>query len=304
MSKGLPMINLAELPFPPVVEALSFEQVLAQARTKFVEFWEALRLEYPSLPPYSVDMLDSDPAIIVLQAFAFREVIARARVNDAAKALMLATAVGDDLQHFAADFGLVRAQVRPATEDAPAVMETEESLRERRRLAPDGYAAGGPGEAYEFHARTVAPELKGALAVKGEGNRVDLVLLGLDGDGAVSSEIIARVHQRLSPRNLRPLTDALYVRSAAIIHQKIRVRGALASGPDRELIRTRTIAGIQKYASERHGIGRPLFVDGIIAGGRKDGGWETLAVLEPAADVDPGRYGAIFVPSIEVEFAP
>ena len=301
--RGLPSINLADLPLPPVLQPLDYETLLSDIIAEFKQRWEAVRVLNPELPSYDQEMLESDPAKIVLESAAYIYLLALARVNDAAKALMLATTSGADLDHFASDFNLPRLIITPATGDAPAVIESDRDYRQRRWLATEGYAAAGPEDAYRFFALSADPSIKEALAVKGEDNRVDLVLLSHIGDGAVSSEIVSKVHAALSPLKTRPLTDALYTRSATIVEQDVRVMITVPFGPDRETVRAKALAGITAYARSRHALGKALRVDGIIGAAREGNAVETMQVIAPSADVDPGPFGAVYVRTITVEIA-
>lgn len=301
--RGLPSINLSDLTLPPVLQPLDYEVLLADIIAEFKGRWEDLRITNPDLPSYDVEMLETDPAKIVLESAAYIYLLTLARVNDAAKALMLATTTGADMDAFAADFNLQRLVVTPATDSAPAVMENDRDFRQRRWLATEGYSAAGPEDAYRFFALSADASIKEALAVKGDDNRVDLVLLSRNGDGTVPNEIVTKVHDAVSPSKTRPLTDSLYTRSAAITSQAISVLVTVPYGPDRETVRAKALAGITAYASERHALGKALRVDGIIGAARAGNAIETIEVTSPAADVDPGPLGAVHVSSITVNLA-
>lgn len=71
-------------------------------------------------------------------------------MNDAARAIMPAYAVGVDLDNIAALFGIVRFVITPADPQtgAPAVMESDADFRRRMVLAPEGFSVAGPEGAY------------------------------------------------------------------------------------------------------------------------------------------------------------
>lgn len=129
MSQQTP-IDLSQLPAPEVVEPLDYEAILA-------EMLAHLR----TLDPEFDALVESDPAYKILQAAAYRELLIRQRVNDAARAVMLAHATGADLEHLAALFGVARL---------PG--ESDTALRRRAQLAPAAYSTAGPRAAYLFHA--------------------------------------------------------------------------------------------------------------------------------------------------------
>lgn len=302
--RTLPTLDLSGLELPPVVQPIAYEALLADIVADFKGRWEVRRAADPMLPAYDVEMLETDPAKILLESAAYIYMLQLARVNDAAKALMLASAAGADLDAFATDFGLSRLVVTPAEGDSPAVLESDRALRQRRHMAPDAYAAAGPADAYSFFALSAEPSIKEAVAVKGPDNRVDLVLLSRLGTGAVAPEIVGRVHDALSPQRVRPMTAALYTRSADIVAQPIVASIVVPAGPDREAVRARAAAQIAAYAAERHAIGAVLYVDGIIGAARAGNAVQTIAVVSPAGDVDPGAYGAVHVPTVAVTVAP
>lgn len=284
-------INLADIPLPAVIEVLSFEETLAEMQTDLIE-------RYPDIEP--VLQLESALVNKMLQVFAYREMLLRARVNDAAKALMLATTTGTDLDNFAADFDMERL-VLSVDEFGNKIFESDEAFRLRRQLAPDGYAAAGPENAYKFFALSADGRIKQVEAIKGENNRCDVVLLGRDGDGSIDQEIVSKVYAALSPKIRRPLTDNVYVRSASITTQVIRVKVKLQTGPDPTTAKAKAKASIEAYAKQRAAIGTVLRVDGIIGAAHAGNALESATVIDPPFDVDPGKFGAVYVPEVIIE---
>ncbi|MFS1808983.1 baseplate J/gp47 family protein, partial [Bacillus anthracis] len=181
----------------------SYEDILAEAQADLIE-------RFPDIEP--VLQLESALVNKLMQVFVYREILLRARVNDAAKALMLATATGTDLDQFASDFGMERLIIGKNADGKP-IYESDDDFRQRRNLAPDGYAAAGPENAYKYFALSADGRIKQVEAIKGENNRCDVVVLGRDGNGSVDQEIISKVYEALSAKTRRPLTDNVYVRS-------------------------------------------------------------------------------------------
>lgn len=284
-------INLANIPLPAVIETLSFEETLAEMQADLIA-------RFPDIEP--VLQLESALVNKLMQVFAYREILLRARVNDAAKALMLATTTGTDLDNFAADFDMERLVVGTDADGNP-IYESDEAFRLRRQLAPDGYAAAGPENAYKFFALSADGRIKQVEAIKGEHNRCDVVLLGRDGDGSVDQEIVSKVYAALSPKTLRPLTDNVYVRSVSVTTQTIKVQIKLQTGPDPVTIIAKAKASIEAYAAERSAIGTILRVDGIIGAAHAGNSLESASVIDPPFDVDPGKFGTVHVPEVIVE---
>ena len=104
-------IDLSRLPVPNVVEALDFEIILAAQLDDLIERDDTY-----------TGLLESDPAMKVLQVTAYRELLLRQRVNEAARAVMLAYAMDTDLDHLGALMNVERLQVSPADSDKGKVL--------------------------------------------------------------------------------------------------------------------------------------------------------------------------------------
>lgn len=136
------------LPLPQVVEELSFENIFNQSRDTFAD------LQRPHQPDVDeVLQLESEPAAKVLQAHSYREMLYRARVNDAARAHLQPFALGTDLDYLAGDFGVTRLPE-----------ETDERLRVRLGLRIAALAGQGTREHYEFTALAASNQVRQARA--------------------------------------------------------------------------------------------------------------------------------------------
>lgn len=284
-------INLASLPAPQVIEELTFEGILADMKADLIA-------RFPQVEP--VLQLESSVAVKVLQACAYRELLLRARVNDAARSNLLAFSTGGDLDHIGATFGVERLVVTPATDSDPAVMEDDDRFRQRIQLGIVAYSVAGPIEAYIFHGLTADPSILDVAVNNPHTNRIEITVLSSTGNGAASSDQLERVADALSPTNARPLTDDVRVRSATIIEQPVNVRLVLPRGPAPEAVRALAETRIRAYCNQRRRIGRALRIDGIISAARSAGEMEQAIVEAPLADINPGHAGAVFVPSITV----
>lgn len=150
---GFSAIDLTKLNAPDIVEQLDFEQVLADMLS-----------DLQSRDSTFTALLESDPVMKVLEVAAYREVLLRARINDASKAVMLASAIGTDLEHLAAYFGVERQLIDPGDEDAippiPPSFEDDDRLRKRTQLSLEGHSIAGPVGSYIFHALAASPMVK------------------------------------------------------------------------------------------------------------------------------------------------
>ena len=144
-----------------------------------------------------------------MQVVAYREMLLRARINEAAKANMLAYATKGDLDNLAAFFGVERL------ED-----ETDERLRKRTQLALEGFSTAGPVGAYIFHSLSASNEVKSVSVKSPNPGEVLVTILSNVGDGTVGQELIDTVLAKLNEDDIRPLTDLVSVQGAEIINYR------------------------------------------------------------------------------------
>ncbi|OWF82507.1 baseplate J-like protein [Yersinia frederiksenii] len=95
----MPIIDLNQLPAPDVVEKLDFETILTERKATLISLFPEEQQEAVA----RTLALESEPLTKLLEENAYREVIWRQRVNEAARANMLAYAVGHDLDVMAAN---------------------------------------------------------------------------------------------------------------------------------------------------------------------------------------------------------
>lgn len=270
-------INLSDLPFPGVVETLSFETILAE-----------MLADLQARDPAFSALVESDPAYKILEVAAYREVIVRQRVNDAAKAVTLAYATGTDLENLAALFGVSRLTIDEGDPDAvppePPEYETDAELRARAQLALEGMSTAGPRGAYEYHARTVAA-VKDASAVSPNPGEVVVTVLGRDGDGSVSSEVLDDVEDALNAEDVRPLTDQVTVQGPTIIPFTVEAELYLYDGPDSAVVLAAAQSALASYLSARHALGNDIALSGIYAALHQSG-VQRVALTSPPANIE------------------
>ncbi len=147
--------NLSSLPDPQIVEALSFQTIFNELRVDFGE----------RFPEFSA-LVESDPAIKLLEVAAYRETILRARVNDAFKATLLAFAAGTDLDNLAAFYGLNRI-----------AQETDAELRDRTINRIQGSSTAGGAAWYRYQALTADAGVRDARVTSPAAGEVSVALL-------------------------------------------------------------------------------------------------------------------------------
>jgi len=208
-------LDLSALPAPDVLEPLDFEVVYQEGLDTFRGYmgdnWSA--------------PLESDPVVKLLEIGAYNKVGNRARVNDAGKALLLAHAIGSDLDQLGANVNLPRLVIQAedllAVPPVPEVKEQDDPYRERIQLAFEGLTTAGPRNSYIFHARNASGLVMDATAESPEPCEVTVTVLSSEGEGVASPELLAAVATGLNDENVRPLGDRVTVQSAEIIHYRI-----------------------------------------------------------------------------------
>jgi phage-related baseplate assembly protein len=286
-------VDLSRLPAPTVIDPLSYEAIYAAMLAD-------LRIRLPAFDA----TIESDPAVMLLQVAAYREFILRARVNDAARAVMPAYATGADLDHLAALFGVTRLTLDPgdAARGIAPTLEGDDSFRRRMVLAPEGYSVAGPEGAYIYHALTAAADVLDASATSPAPGEVLVTILSRDGDGTASVELVDTVVRYLSADRRRPMTDHVTVRSAEILRYAIDATVTTFPGPDAAIVLAAGRRRLDAYVAACHLLGRDVTRSGIFGALHIDG-VVNVAIASPAADLIIDRTQASWCTAITVAHA-
>jgi len=268
-------IDLSRLPPPDVVEPLDFETILARRRADFL-----------ARCPEFTAFVESDPAIKLLETGAYAELVLRQRINDAARSMLVAYALGSDLDQLAAVFGVIRREITPAdpVTNTPAVMESDDDLRRRVLLAPDSYSVAGPASAYVFHALSADGDVLDASAVSPRPGEVTVSVLSRIDDGTAAPELLAIVRDLLAGDEVRPLTDRVAVQSAELVPFDVLAQLTLYPGPDAQLILATAISTLEQLLATNRRLGRNISRSAIIAA-LHVGGVQNVILIEPVGDI-------------------
>lgn len=268
-------VDLSRLPAPDVVEALDFETLYAEAVAQF-----------QGLFPDFDATVESDPVVKLIQLFCYRELVLRQRVNDAARAVMVAYANGADLDALAALFRVERFIITPADPDTntPAVLETDDDLRRRMVLAPEGYSVAGPEGAYIYHALSASADVLDASATSPSPGRVVVSVLSRTGNGTAPQATLDAVAAKLTDESIRPLTDLVTVQSAAVVGFSIIATMYFFSGPDRAVVLAAARSRLDEYLANARKLGRDINRAGIIAALHPEG-VQNVILQSPASDI-------------------
>lgn len=287
------MIDLSALAPPHVVEPLNFEQVLATLKTE-------LLAAYPAAA--DVIELESEPLVKLLQVVAYREVLLRQRVNEAARSVMLAHAVGTDLDHLGANWDVARL---PGEDDT--------RLRHRVQQGFNRLAAAGPADAYRQHALGVSAaivdvdvfsEAPGAVTVAvlarrtvpaaeltPEAAALSRALFGAapSADQAhalepTDSPTLRAVLDAVNAEHVRPLTDQVVVRAPAVQTFAVQAIVQVLPGPDAAVILARRRQALQAHLASVQRLGYDITRAGLIAA-LVEPGVKNVRLLQPAVDL-------------------
>ena len=352
-------IDLPQLPAPTVVELLDFEQIFESMRDQLSglqpllftaqgepALFNAVRHTsdngevYFKVPATTDELiylqLDSDPSVKLLQIVAYRELLLRQRVNEAARSTMLAFATGPDLDHEAARFGVERLVINPGDESAippvTPVYESDNALRRRAQLALEGYSTAGPIGAYAYHALSASAQIKSvdiaapafarlsltseqsavlpadATAIKvvddvglpdPKPGDVAITVLALEGDGTASQTILDAVSDTLNDDAVRPLTDRPRVRSAEIVPYTLHAVLTLHSGPDPGIVRQAAVDAITAYVADAHRIAQPPTFPGFYRALKQPGVYD-VELIQPTDAIALEAWQAAYCTSITV----
>jgi len=318
-------VDLSRLPAPDIIEVLDFETILADAVARML-------VEFPEF-----GNRDSDPAKRLLRVFSYLAQLLRQRVNDAARAVMPAYAVGADLDNIAALFGITRFTITPGDEvlGIPAVMESDADFRRRMVLAPEGYSVAGPEGAYIFHALTASPDVLDASATSPEPDDIKALVLSILADhsaaaplvaamtvaldnavwpgqvvisvlsrednGAADPALVDTVEAYLSDETRRPLTDFVTAQSADIVEFSVEANLTTFSGPDGGVVMAAARASLDAYIAASHRLGRDITRSGIFAALHVEG-VQNVELHSPAADIIIARDQAPWCTAIAVNY--
>lgn len=295
----LTAIDLSSLPSPEVVEPLEYEVIKAAMVADLKARYEAEGLEFTAL-------LESDPAVKVIEVAAFREMILRQRVNDAARSVMLAFATDGDLDHLAAPFGITRLLLDPGDPDAkppvPPTWETDDRLRRRVTMAFDGYPTAGSVESYEFHAFSATAQVRDVDVSSPAPGEVVVTVLSIDGDGTPDQTTLDAVAAAVTADKVRPLTDHVTVAAPGIAHYTIEATLSLYSGPDQDVVRQAALAAVTEHANQHHRLGSDVTLSGLY-GALHRPGVHKVTLTSPAADIDVPNSGAAWCAGITINVA-
>lgn len=272
-------VDMSQLPAPTIIETLSFEDI-----------FEELLVDFKSKAPTYDALVESDPVIIALECAAYREVLLRNRINEAAKACLLAYAVGTDLDNHAAFYGLTR-------QDG----ESDDRLRYRTQLAAEALTTAGSEKSYLFHALSADSRVKSASVKSPDPGEVLVTIMSTEDDGVASQDLIDTVETYLSSEEVRPLTDHVEVQAAEMVEYEINAQVYMYLSPSMSITEQECRDALDRYLAKNSTIGNTIARSGIFDALHTEG-VQKVVLTDPDDDVETTKEQAPQCTNITLEF--
>lgn len=272
---------LKSLPDPQVVRGFSYESILMDMRNAAVA-------RFPSFAGF-ID-LETEPARIVLEVAAAHAISLLARVNDAARANLLAFAGGGDLDQLAAFYDVVRL-----------VSETDEALRRRTVLEIAGRSPGGTVDRYRAKALGASVLVKDAHVWRDSLTPiVHVSIISTINGGVASPSLITTVTDSLNAGAVRMVNDTINVVGAVSFVQPVEADVWLLNGTPRSTLDDLVTSLVTDWETEG-GIGRDLTRSWITAR-LLPPGVQKVSIVRPAADVLVPDHEALALGTVTLNF--
>jgi phage-related baseplate assembly protein len=279
MSDRFDTVNLSALPAPAVVEVLDF----AAYKAAYLAVLKSTLADVGIT--WDMDAIEADPGSAMAESTGYREMLVRGRVNDAARAVMLAYATGTDLDNLAALYKVGRL-----------AGEADDQLRSRTQIAPEALSVAGPKGAYVFHARQVSAAIVDVNVWSPSPGVVHVIPLVAAGNGVPDDATIAAVQVALNDDYVRPLTDAVSVLKARLLPATISASLFMSRGPDPATVQAAALASLNLYLAARRMVGATVYAKGIETA-LMVGGVDDLELASPAGNLTPA-YDQVVSPAI------
>ncbi|MEQ4672177.1 baseplate assembly protein [Providencia manganoxydans] len=295
----MPTIDLSQLPPPDVVETLEFELIFTERKNALI----AAVPEEQRAAIVRTLALESEPLTKLLQENSYRELILRQRINEAARASMVAFAVGSDLDQLAANNNVKRLMLSAGDPHAvppiPPVYESDADLRVRIPSAFEGLSVAGPVGSYEHHARSADGRVADASVISPAPAYVTVTVLSREGDGSAPADLIEKVTTALNDEDVRPVADRVTVQSATIVNYEIDAVIYCYPSPEYEPITAAAEAQLKRYTTQQHRLGRDIVLSAIYAALHVQG-VQRVEIKKPVADIKLDKTQASYCTNINV----
>jgi phage-related baseplate assembly protein len=272
---------------------------------KLVQYWASN--DPPNAAQYDVGSLEFDPIKVNQEANTYAELTVRDRVNQAARAVTLAFAVGADLQAIGSRYpgGMPKLP-----------NETDDQYRDRVWLSANTLSPHGVYESYVFWARTSNPELRDVTAYATPGKPDIYIPIMADGPPVIATtdsngnptlgpypnpiptnDQIGSVFNYIMLDSRRALTDVPHVTGPSkIIDATIDVDVTLYPGWDQNSTMVNLYVALARMIESNRWLGSPLTRQNVDAALAQAGVYD-VTIHSPVADIIPPQGGVVRVTS-------
>ncbi|WP_343289092.1 baseplate J/gp47 family protein [Wolbachia endosymbiont of Encarsia formosa] len=237
-----------------IIEKLSYEEIFSRMKEELVRRDKTFS-----------GLVESDPAMKVLEVSAWRELLLRQRINEAVNGNLLKFATGEDLDNLAEFYGVEREKE-----------EEDERFRKRVKAKIKGWSTGGN---YRYHALSADRRVKDALVESKVPGSVEISILSTELSTA-SEELLEIVKKQVTRDDIRVLTDTVTVIGCNITEIDIHSRMSISPIISKEEIKKQFIKKFELakrlgWSVTRSWIIANLFVDVV----------ENVELIEPKEDI-------------------
>ncbi|WP_273760785.1 baseplate J/gp47 family protein [Bartonella sp. ML70XJBT.G] len=251
------MKNLAN---PEIISELSFEEI----RAANIEHLKEL------LPSYI--FLESDPALKIIEAFSYRELLLRQRINEAARNNILDFAKDEALDALGNWHGVQRMDG-----------ESDDRYRERIRLHTRSGKGSGTEPYYKFIALSADSRVKDAIIYrKGKNPTIHVAIFGNNEEETASQDLLDKVSKALHDKNVIMTNDTILVHAA--VAKVVDLKADVWLLPETALtVLTQMEAHLRTVWKQEQALGRELSLSWWISKLMIPGVQKVIAV-EPTTD--------------------
>jgi phage-related baseplate assembly protein len=284
----LGVLDPKSLPRFEVLEALDVETILDGRMGRFVELWK--EHDPPAGAVYDVEGLEFDPIKITQENSTYFELLQRDRVNQAARSVTLAFAVGGDLDAIASRYpGGV-----PRLPD-----EDDERYRRRIWLSPATLSPHGTEEAYVFWALSADRTLHDASATTVEGTgRVKIAVMGSPANPLPTQAQLLAVRAVVHAHSRKALTDIVSVVGPEVVETRYELDVWLFPGADAQTTFATLRRNLEDLVKRQAWLGFNHTRMAIGGAAERVSGVSDIRIVEPAGTVDVDLTGCVQVTDI------
>lgn len=148
-----------------------------------------------------------------------------------------------------------------------AELESDDSFRERIRLAPESYSVAGPTDGYYFHAKSYNSLISDVSVLSPSPGVVDIRVLLQDGE-LPNEAMLEGLLAHLSSETIRPLTDFVQVNAPEVVTYNVDVTYYILNdnGTQEAAIRQAVEHAVRDYIQwQKSKIGRDINPSELIA---------------------------------------